>query len=68
MKIGKHEKFIASFQDKKEYVMLIRNLKQSWNNWLVNNVTITSYNLLQRVTTTYGLQHRNLRNNYHQFK
>ena len=32
MKIGKHEKFIASFQDKKEYVMLIRNLKQSLNN------------------------------------
>ena len=29
MKIGKHERFIASFQDKKEYVMLIRNLKQS---------------------------------------
>ena len=35
MKIKKAEKLVANLHDKTEYVILIKKLKQAWNNGLV---------------------------------
>ena len=35
MKIEKVEKLVANVQDKMEYVIQIRNLKQAWNHGLI---------------------------------